>query len=74
MLQSPRQTKRGPKLALGLALTMAASCVSPIQIPATETRIACEAFALIKYSRLHDTEETIVQVREHNAAYKALCP
>lgn len=36
-------------------------------------RVACEAFDGIEYSRLHDTEKTIAQIREHNAAYEALC-
>jgi hypothetical protein len=28
----------------------------------------------IKYSRLHDTLETIKQVQEHNAVLSELCP
>ena len=33
---------------------------------------ACQAYAPIRYSRT-DTAETVRQVREHNAAWDALC-
>ena len=39
------------------------------------TDVSCIAFDEITYSALHDTDETIKQIREHNAAYKSLlCP
>lgn len=61
-------------LALIAALVVGLSaCVTPISIPETETRVACESFRIITFSRQSDTEETITQVREHNAAYEALC-
>jgi hypothetical protein len=61
-------------LPLALALTLAA-CATLTPIPETDPAlVACEAFAPIRYSRLQDTEETIRQVREHNAVYAALCP
>lgn len=36
-------------------------------------RVACRAFKPITYSMLRDTMDTVQQVREHNAAYQALC-
>lgn len=36
--------------------------------------VVCESFRVITYSRLNDTEETIRQIREHNAVYRELCP
>lgn len=34
---------------------------------------ACTAFGPIYFSRLHDTPETIVAVKKHNASFQALC-
>ena len=34
---------------------------------------SCRAFKVITYSASHDSAETVVQVREHNAAWRALC-
>ena len=39
----------------------------------TGTDAACLAFAPITFSASNDTPETIRQVREHNAAWDALC-
>ena len=36
-------------------------------------KVSCESFRLITFDRLADTEETIRQVKEHNAGYRALC-
>lgn len=36
-------------------------------------RVACQAFRPITYSASQDTPETVRQVREHNAAYRAVC-
>lgn len=41
---------------------------------ATGTDTACLAFQPITYSASQDTPETVRQVREHNAAYDAVCP
>lgn len=34
---------------------------------------ACDAFTTISYSAKSDTPETVTQVRQHNAAYSAIC-
>ena len=34
----------------------------------------CRAYCEIQYSASQDTPETVVQIREHNAAYRANCP
>jgi hypothetical protein len=39
---------------------------------ATETRLECLAFALIRWSAA-DTQQTVRQIVEHNAAWDALC-
>lgn len=36
--------------------------------------VACKSFRIITFDRLKDTDETILQVKQHNAAFKALCP
>ena len=67
------------KLQLSAALVAAASlqaCATQTQTPATNlppVNTACVAFQPIQFSRLHDTEETIVQVKAYNAAWEALC-
>jgi hypothetical protein len=45
-------------------------CRQPAQRVVTDT--ACKAYVPIRYSR-KDTPETVRQVREHNAAFDALC-
>lgn len=39
----------------------------------TVTDTACTAFVPITYSASQDTESTVTQVRQHNAAYRAIC-
>ena len=34
---------------------------------------SCSAFQPITYSAIGDTAETVTQVRQHNAAWEALC-
>lgn len=36
-------------------------------------RVACSAFRLISYDSEEDTKMTVDEIRQHNAAYKALC-
>lgn len=40
----------------------------------TVTDTACTAFGPITYSAADDTSSTVLQVRQHNAAFKKLCP
>lgn len=37
-------------------------------------KVACKSFGIIYYNRLVDDLGTIRQIKEHNAAYRALCP
>lgn len=39
----------------------------------TVTDTACTAFQPITYSAAQDSESTVTQVRQHNAAWSALC-
>ena len=51
----------------------AASCQTTVSSAPTEAaRVACASFAPIHWSG-RDTEKTVMQAKEHNAAYKALC-
>lgn len=44
------------------------------QVKGTQTnKVACEAFAIISYSAKSDTPETVKEIRQHNAAYRAIC-
>lgn len=65
--------RRVRALTCALATLTVASCATPTNTPAIEERVACEAFRPIIYSRKTDSDETIRQVREHNAAYDAIC-
>lgn len=66
-----RRLRRLAPLALA---PLVATCAHRTAIPETDpSLVACEAFGIITYSRLHDTEDTIRQVQAHNAAYEALC-
>jgi len=40
----------------------------------TVTDTSCGAFEPITFSAARDTPETVAQIREHNAAFDALCP
>jgi len=60
------------RVTLMLALLpILGACAHRTATPATNT--ACTAFAPIGFSRLHDTEETIIAVKAHNAAWDAVC-
>lgn len=46
------------------------ACAHQIPTPATD---GCVAFARLSFSRLHDTTETIQQVKAYDAARDAIC-
>jgi len=48
------------------------AATEPASAPAPRAS-ACSAFARISFSRLHDTAETIRQVKAYDAARDALC-
>lgn len=60
--------------ALALPLSVA-SCLHTTNTEGTSavTQVACGAFRPITYSRL-DTEQTVRQIRGHNAAFEVVCP
>lgn len=63
-------------LCAGLTISSCATRhPSARQIPtvAIDPKAACLAWKPILFSRLHDTEETIRQVKEQNAAHDAFC-
>lgn len=58
------------KLAPLAALSILTACRT--EIPTAVTDTSCLAFEPITYSR-KDTPITAVQIRQHNAAFNALC-
>lgn len=62
MMQAPM-----PRALAILAALLLAGCGQ------TVTDTSCTAFQPIRYSALGDTPETVTQVRQHNAAWWALC-
>ena len=47
-------------------------CLPPGNTNPVVVDTTCEAFEVIRWSQ-RDTDETIIQVKEHNASWKALC-
>jgi hypothetical protein len=58
-------------MLLAGAMPILQSCVTTMASGGT-TDVSCHAFEPIRWSR-HDTDETIRQAKEHNAAWSALC-
>jgi hypothetical protein len=57
-----------------LLLPLTQACCAPqTLIQGTNNATFCQIGKVIKFSRLHDTDETIEQVKEHNAVYAKLC-
>lgn len=77
MRKSPKQKRRAIASLLILPLILTA-CASLTNFRATEpaqsqtARVACESFTPIRWSKA-DTDETIAQIKAHNAAWVALC-
>jgi hypothetical protein len=55
------------------SIAIAASLVLLLASCGKTVDTACAAFQPITYSAAGDTPETVTQVRQHNAAWKALC-
>lgn len=66
------RSKRLGIVCVGTLLLILAACVTPTQTAVPDS--ACLTFKVIQFDRLNDTLETIAQVKEHNAAWRALCP
>lgn len=62
--------KRSKRAMLLCGMLLTAGCVKPTGFGATDG--ACRAFSPISWSA-SDTDETIRDVKAHNAAHKAAC-
>lgn len=72
-MKSGQPTKSVTKFALILPLILI-SCASPTSTAALDGHASfCDIAKVISFDRLHDTAETIAQVKEHNAVYSKLC-
>lgn len=70
---SERLIAHAAPLTLVLLLILAA-CASRTPTPVIDgAASACVEFKPITFDRLKDTEETIREVKDHNAAWTALC-
>ncbi len=56
-------------LVLALVMILAACKTTPPIV----TDVSCVAFGEITYSASGDTPQTIAEIRQHNAAWRALC-
>ena len=63
-------TKLSSGLVLLAAMSILAACQTTTSTGATD--VACLAFEPIEWSG-HDTWETIIAIRQHNAAWDELC-
>lgn len=71
-MQFHRHNLRVLLFALGLLGSLTA-CESPTRSVGTEPSAFCLIAQPIIFDRLRDTEETIAQVKEHNAVGVKLC-
>ncbi len=69
LISSARHAMRAALLLTPLLILP--GCVTTTDSAGTDT-LACSAFEPIRWSA-KDTDETIRQVKEHNAAWKAVC-
>lgn len=71
---TPMLQSVGLGLLVVLSLTILTACAATLAT-GTETadRVACQAFEPITYSASQDSEETQIAIREHNAAWDAVC-
>lgn len=69
---------RKPKmLALAFVLSLSAILSGCVTVTSSNgkikvTTVACQSFSALYWSK-HDTSFTIAQIKEHNAAFMALC-
>lgn len=74
----PKSRKRKPLVMLSplILATALAGCITPTNSSATNRTVtngvACGAFSPITWSS-KDTAETVLQIKQHNAAWIALC-
>jgi hypothetical protein len=58
--------------ALVLLATLTASCTTTGSAGTSAALVACQSFKPVYWSKA-DTSATVAQIKEHNAAGKALC-
>jgi len=69
-----RKRKLLPVISTAFLLLSLSGCASLTGIAATRpVDTSCEAFKPISWS-VKDTDETIIEVKRHNAKFAALCP
>lgn len=68
-----KNCKGGLRLRSVLAVASSMILTACVQTPTTATDASCLAFGVITFSASGDSAETIRQVREHNAVWRALC-
>lgn len=56
-----------------LSAMILTACVTTRTTETGEAEVACSAFAPISFSATRDTAQTVREVREHNAAWHAVC-
>jgi len=70
---TPRLHARACAIALAILLTACATkTTANVAIKPDPTRVACAAFQRISWSS-RDTTATILEVKQHNAAWSAIC-
>lgn len=72
MLLSNLPKRLAPLLAMLLSGILLASCATMTASSVPTDRVACGSFEPIYWSA-KDTAPTVAQVKEHNAAGKAIC-
>lgn len=61
-------------LLSGICAITLSACAHLTPTPVSDApSAACSTFRLVSFDRLKDTEETIIQIKAHNAAWRCLC-
>lgn len=68
-----RRLPRATLLSVSCAIILSA-CETLTPTPAPDApAAACSTFRRISFDRFKDTEETIIQIKAHNVAWRCLC-
>lgn len=62
---------RPARLCAIISFVTLTSCATPTILPVPTDKVATQAFRPIYWSK-KDTDKTIAQIKEHNAAYKSI--
>lgn len=69
---SQKQSKLVALFVLTSLLTLNGCATTTGSAGTTDASVACQSFEPIRWS-VQDTDQTISQVKEHNAVWRALC-